>query len=258
VWWEPRKGGLPLTSERAGCFCSSSKAGQHIFGMPSTSSRDPDSLAKRLRGVGPLGLVAIALIVVGSLAGPMVGALLVLAWAWLSATPLAVLGVRAPPRWSIVVLQGVTLGIALKVVSKVLIMPLLHAPPTNATYHYLEGNAAALPGVVLTILVWASVSEELVFRGYVFERMGRWLGSSSVSLVATVLISTALFASAHYPDQRWPGVQQAVLTGLVFGSVFAWRGDLAIVIVAHAAYDLLAVSLIYLGWESRVAHLLFR
>jgi membrane protease YdiL (CAAX protease family) len=226
--------------------------------MSSMSSHDPHSLAKRLRGFGPLGLVAVALIVVGSLAGPMVGALLVLAWARLSATPLAVLGVRAPTRWSIVVLQGGTLGIALKVVSKALVMPLLHAPPINATYHYLEGNAAALPGMALTVLVWASVSEELLFRGYLFERLSRGLGSRPVAVVATVLISTALFASAHYPDQRWPGVQQAVLTGLVFGSVFAWRGNLAIVIVAHAAYDLLAVALIYLGWESRVAHLLFR
>jgi membrane protease YdiL (CAAX protease family) len=216
------------------------------------------STATRLRGAGPLGIVAVVIIAAGSLAGPLVGAVLVLTWAQLSATPLAALGLRMPRRWPIVALRGATLGVALKLVSKAFVMPLLLAPPLNATYHYLEGNASALPWIVLTVLAQASVSEELLFRGYLFERMGRWLGRSRVALVATVLVSTTLFALAHYPDQRWPGVQQAVLTGVVFGSVFASRGELALVMVAHAAYDLLAITLIYLGWESRVAHLLFR
>jgi membrane protease YdiL (CAAX protease family) len=222
------------------------------------SNQHQASTAARLRGVGPIGVLAVALVVAGSFAGPLVGAVLVLIWAHLSATPLAALGMRMPQRWPVVALQGATLGIALKLVTKAVVMPLLHAPPLNPTYHYLEGNAAALPWIVLIILLQASVSEELLFRGYLFERLGRWLGPSRVALLVTVLASTALFALAHYPDQRWPGVQQAVITGVVFGSVFARRGELGMVIVAHAAYDFLAIVLIYLGWESRVAHLLFR
>ncbi|TMH27678.1 MAG: CPBP family intramembrane metalloprotease [Betaproteobacteria bacterium] len=58
-------------------------------------------------------------------------------------------------------------------------------------------------------------------------------------------------------DQGLPGVEQAAVTGLVFGTVFAVTGQLWLPMVAHAAFDVTAVALIYWNWESAVAHLLF-
>jgi hypothetical protein len=45
--------------------------------------------AERFRGFGPVGLLAIFAIIAGSMAGPLVSAVLVLAWAQLSQTPCA-------------------------------------------------------------------------------------------------------------------------------------------------------------------------
>ena len=76
-------------------------------------------------------------------------------------------------------------------------------------------------------------------------------------MTGTVLLSTALFALAHYPDQGLPGVEQATMTGLVFGGIYAWRKQIWFLIVAHAAFDLTAIAIIYGNWEEAVARLLF-
>ena len=73
-------------------------------------------------------------------------------------------------------------------------------------------------------------------------------------VAATIALTTTLFALAHFPDQGLPGVQQAMVTGGVFGTVFAARRQLWLVMIAHAAFDVTAVVLIYTGWEERVAH----
>jgi membrane protease YdiL (CAAX protease family) len=215
-------------------------------------------VAERLRGFGPVGLLAIVAIIAGSMAGPLVGAVLVLAWAQLSRTPMRALGFAAPRSWPATGAVGVVFGIAFKLSMKALVMPLLGAPPMNPRYHDLAGNPAALAATLAAVLVSAALGEEVLFRGYFFERLGKLLGRGKGALTATILLSATLFALAHYQDQRLPGVEQAAVTGLVFGGIYAWRKQLWVVIIAHAAFDLTAVALIYWGWEGPVAHLLFR
>ncbi len=208
------------------------------------------SIAERLRGLGPVGLLAIFAIVAGGLGGAPVAAVLVLAWAQLSQAPLRALGFTAPPSW--------TFGIAFKLSLKALVMPLLGAPAVNPRYHYLAGNPAALPGMLATVVISGGFAEEVLFRGYLFERFEKLLGRGKAALAVTAVLSATLFALAHYPDQRLPGAEQATVTGLVFGGIFAWRRQLWDVIMAHVAFDVAAVALIYWGWEAPVAHLLFR
>jgi membrane protease YdiL (CAAX protease family) len=112
--------------------------------------------------------------------------------------------------------------------------------------------------MVAVVLVSAGFGEEVLFRGYLFERLGKLLGRSKVALAGTVLLSSTLFALAHSRGQGLPGVEQAAVTGLVFGGVFVWRKQIWAAMVVHVAFDLTAVMLIYGNWEVTVAHLLFR
>ena len=73
-----------------------------------------------------------------------------------------------------------------------------------------------------------------------------------------VLLSTGLFEVRHFSDQRLAGVQQAVVTGLVFGTIFAVTGRIWMLICAHAAFDLTAVAIIYFILESDLAHLVVK
>jgi membrane protease YdiL (CAAX protease family) len=231
---------------------------ENAFEPAPDSSAGRDRLAARLRGFGPVGSLTTLLIL---LAGPVVeplGALLALLWAHLSRTPWAELGLVRPRSWIGTALLGLGLGATFKLGMKAIVMPLLGADPINHAYHFLAGNAAALPGMIWDVTVGAGFGEELVFRGFMFERLGKLLGRGAGARATTVLISALWFGAIHYPVQGLAGAEQAVVTGLVFGAVFAATGRLVPLMFAHAGFDLTAVAIIYWDLESRVAHLIFR
>jgi len=205
-----------------------------------------------LRGFGPLGLAAILVILAGNFLFAPLSAVLVLLWAYAAQTPWHELGFVRPKSWTRGIVIGAFFGAVFKLVMKAIVMPLLGAPAVNAHYHFLTGNTAALPGMIPTLIVVAGFGEETVYRGYMFERLGKLLGSSRRAKIAIVLITTSLFAAAHYPDQGIPGVEQAVFTGLAFGGIFAVTGELFMLMVAHATFDLVALALIYWNVEAKV------
>ncbi|HLJ47050.1 MAG TPA: CPBP family intramembrane glutamic endopeptidase [Bryobacteraceae bacterium] len=222
-----------------------------------------DTLAASLRGFGPIGILSILVILlagnfsVGNAAIVPAGALLALAWARLSRTPWQALGYVRPKSWIATLAFGFAFGISFKIAMKMLVMPLLGADPVNHTYHFLSGNAAMLPGAVWTMLV-AGFGEETVYRGFLFERAAKLFGPSAAARGVTVLLTAGLFAAAHYVDQGLTGVEQALMTGLVFGSIFATTGHIFFLMAAHAAFDLTAVAIIYWDLESKVSHFVFR
>lgn len=188
----------------------------------------------------------------------ILAALLVLAWARLSRTPLRDLGFVAPKNWLAMIVLGGVFGIALKLLMKAIVMPLLGGPAHNAAYQFLVGNTAALPGMFLVAIVGAGIGEEIVFRGFLFERLRRLLGDGTGVRIAIILVTTALFAAAHYPDQGRFGMVQAAFTGGVFGTIFAFTRQIGMLMVAHAAFDVAAILIIYLELESAVARLVVR
>ena len=220
------------------------------------SSLAQDRFAAKLRGFGPLGILAILFIAAGQILAPL-SAVLVLVWTRLSRTAWREIGYIRPKSWIGSLALGIAFGIALKFLMKAIVMPLLGANPINQAYHYLVGNPAALPGAVWTMIVVGGFGEETVFRGYLFERLGKLFGASLTARIVIVLVTAALFASLHYFDQGLAGAQQATITGLVFGTVFAITGRIWMLMCAHAAFDLTAVAMIYWNLESRVAHLIF-
>jgi len=216
-----------------------------------------DRFAAELRGFGALGMLAVLVIAAGQILPPL-SAVLVLVWTWLSRTPWREIGYVRPKSWTGSLIVGVAFGILFKFLMKAIVMPLFGANPINQAYHYLAGNRAALAAAVLTMIVVAGFGEETVFRGYLFERLGKLFGRGLAARIVTVLVTAAVFASLHYFGQGLAGAQQAAITGLVFGTVFAVTGRIWMLMCAHAAFDLTAVAIIYWNVESKVAHLIFR
>lgn len=232
----------------------------HLAGKNSGLEAVPtadDRFAARLRGFGSPGILAILIILAGNFVIAPLSAILALAWVRLSHTPWREIGYVRPKSWIRSLGIGIVFGIVFKVLMKAIVMPLLGAPPINQAYHYLAGNTAALPGMIVAFIVVAGFGEETFFRGYMFERLGKLFGAGAWAKVLIVLITSAWFALLHYSVQGFPGVEQAVITGLTFGTVFAVTGRIFMLMVAHAAFDLAALAMIYLNIESEVAHLLF-
>lgn len=49
-----------------------------------------------------------------------------------------------------------------------------------------------------------------------------------------------------------------MITGLVFGTIFAITGRIFMLMVARAAFDLTALAIIYWDLETKVAHVIFK
>jgi CAAX protease family protein len=229
----------------------------------SNGAADPPSgndspIAARLRGFGPIGILAILVILAGNFLFSPLSAILVLVWVQLSCTPWREIGYVRPKSWIGSVAIGIAFGVAFKFLMKAIVMPLLGAPPINEAYHFLAGNTAAMPGMIYTLIVVAGFGEETLFRGYLFERFRRLLGDSVWSATVTVLLTSAWFGIIHYPVQGLPGAEQATIFGLVFGTIFVLRRQIFFLMAAHAAFDLTALALIYWDVETRVAHFIFK
>ena len=217
-----------------------------------------DRFAAGLRGFGPPGILATLVILGGAALTPPLAAVLVLVWARLSRTPWREIGFVRPRSWIGGLAVGVALGVAFKLLMKTIVMPLLGADPINHAYHYLAGNRGAVVAFLPSLILGAGFAEETFYRGYLFERLGKLLGRSAGARIAIVVFTSALFGAAHYPVQGLAGAEQATITGLVFGTIFAVTGRLWMLMCTHAAFDLTAVAIIYWDLEAKLAHLMFK
>ncbi|MEP7014127.1 MAG: type II CAAX endopeptidase family protein [Verrucomicrobiota bacterium] len=219
---------------------------------------EDDRFTAALRGFGPIGILAILIILAGNFVLAPLSAILVLVWRRLSRTPWAEIGYVRPKSWTRTLIAGIVFGIAGKFLMKAIVMPLLGAPPINQAYHWMAGNTAALPLMIYVMIVTAGFGEETVFRGYMFERFRKLFGQGAVAAIFIVVITSAWFALLHYPEQGIPGAEQALITGLTFGTIFATTGRLFMLMIAHAAFDLTALAMIYWDVETAIAHLVFK
>ena len=225
--------------------------------MTSQPSRE-DRFAAQLRGFGPLGILAILLILAGNFLFNPLSAILVLGWVSLSHTPWREIGYVRPQSWTRTLVIGIVFGVAFKFLMKAIVMPLLGAPPINQAYHWVAGNAAALPFMLYLMIVVAGWGEETVYRGWMFERLGKLFGTSVWARTSIVVLTAVVFALPHYVDQGIAGVEQALFTGSVFGTIFALTGRIFLLMVVHAAFDLAALAMIYWDCEGAVAHFFFK
>jgi membrane protease YdiL (CAAX protease family) len=212
---------------------------------------------ERLRGFGPLGILAFFVIFAGNFLIVPLSAVLVLLWAQRSGTPWHELGLSRPASWARAIAVGLVFGIAFKLVMKSIVMPLLGAPPTNPAYQHLIGNTAALPAMLYLVILGAGFGEEVLFRGYLFERLGKLFRPGPWSTAMIVFLTAAFFGLVHYPEQGAPGAEQGFIVGVVFGTIYAMTRSLWMLMVAHAAFDVTAVAIIYWDLESEVAHWFF-
>jgi len=225
---------------------------------PPTAPLADDPFARKLRGFGPTGsLAALIVLAVGPLFEPF-GVIPALLWTRRSRTPWRELGFVRPANLALTLAGGLTLGIALKLLMKAVVMPILGAPVINQEYHYLAGNDLATLNMLFDATLGAGFGEETVFRGFLFERLGKLFGSGAPAKAAIVLGTSVLFGAIHYPLHGLGSAEQATMVGLVLGTVFALTGRIWSVILAHAAFDVTAVLIIYFNLEAEVAHLVFR
>lgn len=112
------------------------------------------------------------------------------------------------------------------------------------------GPLAFMAWIVLIAWLTAGLGEELLYRGFLMDRLMRLRGMRGRRWPAAI-IQAMLFGLPHL-YQGWGGVMVTATIGLFLAWLrFANRGNLWACILAHAAVDTIMLSLAYgqsLGW----------
>ena len=108
------------------------------------------------------------------------------------------------------------------------------------------------------MIVGAGFGEETIFRGYLFERLGKLFGTGPAQRHRSSCSPPWCLHCSITPSKGFPDVEQATIVGLVFGTIFAITGRIWMLMWAHAAFDLTALAIIYWNLEVAVAHLVFK
>lgn len=211
-----------------------------------------------LAGTGPLGILGVVVVLLAMLLlSPVIGSIFVLLWARLARVPYSEIGFARPPSWLRSLLYGIVLGIALKLVLKALVLPLLGVEAVNRQFHSVQGNPTAALGWSAYALV-AAFGEETFFRGYLFERIGAWLGKERLGATVAVVVSSALFGILHF-QQGVLGITNATLVGVVSGVIYLVNERrLFLLMVLHATFDIVSMAIIYYGLEQTIGSLVLR
>jgi uncharacterized protein len=214
--------------------------------------------AAALRRMGGFGTTVALFIVATVLLAPPIAAVLVMIWVWLSRTPLAEIGFARPGSWASVIVLGVTAGVAAKLLMKAVVMPYFGAPPTNPILAPLEGDLTAALIASAEMILLAGLAEEIVFRGFMFNRLQAAFGSGALARFTMIVGAGIFFGALHCFGQGFFGALNATIMGLAFGIIyFLNQQRLWFLIVMHASFDVCAVWLTYLGIEARVAQAVF-
>jgi uncharacterized protein len=160
-------------------------------------------------------------------------------------------GFKAPDDWKRTILWGIATGCALELLELFLTQPLLirvfHQPPDLSDLAELRGNPAVLALALLLTWTLAAFGEELVWRGYILNRVadvleqlrGRW----AIALIAT----SVAFGLAHF-DQGVTGVIENAIDGaLLCGLYFTSGRNLWLPIIAHGVTDTVDSILLFSG-----------
>jgi len=185
--------------------------------------------------------------------GFLAGLAVALAVLWATRWDWARFGFATPPRGHF----GRTLGLALVwvavgiLVVDVWMTPLAERltgePHDYSGFAFLEGNLRNL--VLFTLFMWgvAGFGEEFFYRGYVMRQIAVLLGDSRSSWLAAVFLSAIPFGIVHL-YQGWSGVITTGAMGVVLGTAFlANRRNLMVCVLAHGLYNMVGLTLIYLG-----------
>ena len=158
-------------------------------------------------------------------------------------------GLTRPHVWPRALLIGATAGIALELFSTFVTVPALSGwagePPDLSDFRPMVGNLGFV--LAMSLLNWtlAAFGEEMVYRGYLMNRVAGIGGGSRAAWGISLVAVSFAFGFGH-DYQGLTGMVQESLAGLTLGLLYlACRRNLVVPIIAHGVSNQLAFLLIY-------------
>lgn len=161
-------------------------------------------------------------------------------------------GLARPKSWGRTILMGlgVTVGIIVSFSPLISLIQLVFpvAQQELSRFEFLRGN---LPNLILNVVaMWftAGFFEELLWRGYLMNRLVDLQGKNTKFAWVIALVGSAIIFGLGHTYQGLGGVIRIIAVGLLFGAAFlAVRRNLWPLIIAHALLDTISFVQHYFG-----------
>jgi uncharacterized protein len=168
---------------------------------------------------------------------------------WLRALNWSAVGLRKPKNWRKVLLFALLSAVVICVLVNVLFGPLVERlagnSPRNTRFENVRGNLPVLVGWLFVAWTLAAFGEEMVFRGYLLNRISDLTGKSRAGWTSAFLLSGMLFGLSH----GYQGLAGAIGTteiGLLLGALYLVnRRNLWMNIVCHGLIDSISLISLY-------------
>lgn len=158
------------------------------------------------------------------------------------------LGLILPPR--LVIIRALIVMVVLLVVIEGVITLLGYntVPPFQINSYRSAKAAGWLPGLFAAVVLFAPLSEEIVFRGFLYRGFVRRPGHEPFAIIITTLIWTM----AHIQYDLL-GMMQIFVMGILLGAVRWWSGSTTLTILMHVVANVLATieTVIYVEWIAK-------
>jgi len=163
------------------------------------------------------------------------------------------IGLARPASWRRTVVRaiGATLVTLIILIALQMILYMLVGPAKPASdqseYNPISGNLPLLLGMLVVAWTTVAFGEEMLFRAFIINALGRPFQQTRVTVALAVVGSSVAFGLAHFA-WGWMGVLETTLFGLVLGAAYIRSGrNLWVTIIAHGLANTMKFLLLYSG-----------
>jgi len=160
-------------------------------------------------------------------------------------------GFSPPGSWKLALLVGLLAGVFIEAFELFISQPLLARwmgkMPDLSAFNVVHGHLEI--AIIYVFLIWilAAFGEELVYRGYLMNRLAGLFRFTRSRWVVSFIVIAIVFGCSH-TGQGSTGILENIWDGLLLGAVYLACGrNLTAAIVAHGVTDTVDLLLMYLG-----------
>lgn len=160
-------------------------------------------------------------------------------------------GLTKPKSWWKVLVLAALSALVISVVVNVLLGPYVERfagkAASTARFESIRGNLIVLVGWLAVVWTAAAFGEEIVFRGYLMNRISDLVGGGRAGWIAALLGSSLIFGAGH-AYQGLAGLIGTTEVALLLGILYLMnKRNLWMNIVCHGLIDSISLVSLYLS-----------
>jgi membrane protease YdiL (CAAX protease family) len=168
---------------------------------------------------------------------------------WLRGLSWRDVGLRRSKAWWKDALQAVLaalfIAIVVNLVTAPLVQRLVSASANNSRFENIRGNFMGLLGWLAVAWTLAAFGEEIIFRGYLMNRIADLVGRTRMGWIVSLFGSSLIFGLGH-GYQGLAGIINTATIGLLLGTLYlVTNRNLWVNIICHGVIDSISLIILY-------------